>query len=343
MPDTVHGIAGEDAEFRSHAYGMPDVLQRSGQSGRPRPGNDLAGIEWRGLGSALAISHRSEFEVRASEVRLMTADRGGGPLNPAQGVLRLDVLAGLTAAAVVVPKALAYATIAGLPVQVGLYTASVPMVVYALLGTSRPLSVSTTTTIAILTGAELGRVAPGGGADLFTASATLAVLVGVLLLLASALRLGFVANFISDPVLTGFKSGIGLVIVVDQIPKLLGIHIDKAGFFRDLISIASHLPATSVVTLVLALLMLALIFLVERFAASRTRAARRDRSRHRSVRAARTGPGRSGCHRRSPGRRAATRPAETRDHVGDVAGGRRNRLDEFHGGHCRGAGVCGAR
>ena len=73
--------------------------------------------------------------------------------------MRLDIIAGLTAAAVVVPKALAYATIAGLPVQVGLYTASVPMVVYALLGTSRVLSVSTTTTIAILTGAELARVA----------------------------------------------------------------------------------------------------------------------------------------------------------------------------------------
>ena len=179
---------------------------------------------------------------------------------------RLDILAGLTAAAVVVPKALAYATIAGLPVQIGLYTASVPMAVYALLGTSRVLSVSTTTTIAILTGAELGRVAPGGGPELVTASATLAVLVGVLLLLASAIRLGFVANFISEPVLTGFKSGIGLVIVVDQIPKLLGIHIDKAGFFRDVLSIVRHLPETSLVTLVLAVLMLVLIFSIEKFA-----------------------------------------------------------------------------
>ena len=77
--------------------------------------------------------------------------------------LRPDVIAGLTAAAVVIPKAMAYATIAGLPVQVGLYTALVPMVVYALLGTSRPLSVSTTTTIAILTGAALGAVARIGG------------------------------------------------------------------------------------------------------------------------------------------------------------------------------------
>ena len=75
--------------------------------------------------------------------------------------LGLDVIAGLTAAAVVIPKAMAYATVAGLPVQVGLYTAFLPMLIYAVLGTSRPLSVSTTTTIAILTSAQLGQVAHG--------------------------------------------------------------------------------------------------------------------------------------------------------------------------------------
>src|SRR4029434_1639477 len=107
--------------------------------------------------------------------------------------------------------------------------------VYAALGTSRPLSVSTTTTIAILSAAALGQAAPGGSAgELIVASATLAVLVGLILALASAARLGFVANFISDPVLAGFKSGIGVVIVADQVPKLLGIHITKSGFFRDL-------------------------------------------------------------------------------------------------------------
>jgi high affinity sulfate transporter 1 len=181
--------------------------------------------------------------------------------------LRPDVTAGLTAAAVVIPKAMAYATIAGLPLQVGLYTAIVPMVVYALLGTSRSLSVSTTTTIAILAAAELGRAAPGGDAGaLIVAGATLAALVGAMLVLAAVLRLGFVANFISEPVLTGFKSGIGLVIVVDQIPKLLGVHIEKAGFFRDLLAITHALPHTSVATLLLAVLLLALIFGLERFA-----------------------------------------------------------------------------
>jgi SulP family sulfate permease len=180
--------------------------------------------------------------------------------------LRMDVIAGLIAAAVVIPKAMAFATIAGLPVQVGLYTAFVPMVVYVLLGTSRPLSVSTTTTIAILTAAELGKVAPNGGAgQLIPASATLAVLVGAMLLLASVLRLGFIANFISDPVLAGFKAGIGLVIVVDQVPKLLGFHIVKTGFFRDILAMIQHLPQTSRITLVLALVMIVLMVGLERF------------------------------------------------------------------------------
>ena len=180
--------------------------------------------------------------------------------------LRLDIIAGLTAAAVVIPKAMAYATIAGLPVQVGLYTASVPMVVYALLGTSRVLSVSTTTTIAILAAAELGKHAPSGDPGaLIAASATLAMLTGAMLLAAAVLRLGFVANFISEPVLTGFKSGIGLVIVVDQVPKLLGIHIHKAGFFRDIAAIVTEVPHASLATLLLATTLFVLIFGLERF------------------------------------------------------------------------------
>src|SRR5512136_3275722 len=139
--------------------------------------------------------------------------------------IRYDVMAGLITAAVIIPKAMAYATVAGLPVQVGLYTAFLPMLIYAMLGTSRPLSVSTTTTLAILTGAEIGQVVPAGDpASLLGASAMLTLLVGAALVLASLLRLGFVANFISEPVLIGFKAGIGLVIVLDQIPKLLGIH-----------------------------------------------------------------------------------------------------------------------
>jgi len=179
--------------------------------------------------------------------------------------LRLDVVAGLTAAAVVLPKAMAYATVAGLPVAVGLYTAFIPMVVYALLGSSRVLSVSSTATLAILTGAQLGLAVPDGDpAKLVTATASLAGLVGVMLLLARLMRLGFVANFISTPVLTGFKAGIGLVIVLDQVPKLLGIHIAKQGFFLDLLSVVRHMPDTSLMTLAVAAATLLVLIGMER-------------------------------------------------------------------------------
>lgn len=178
--------------------------------------------------------------------------------------LRADVLAGLTTAAVVIPKAMAYATIAGLPVEVGLYTALVPLVVYAVLGTSRPLSVSTTTTLAIICAAALGEAVPHAEpAALRTAAATLAVATGAVLLLARLLRLGFVANFISDPVLTGFKAGIGLVIVLDQAPKVLGVHYDKAGWIRDLGSLVRHLPEAHAATLVLGLATLAFVVALE--------------------------------------------------------------------------------
>jgi len=200
---------------------------------------------------------------------MSTSPRRAPILDWAQGYpkewLRLDVVAGLTAAAVVIPKAMAYATIAGLPVQVGLYTALVPMVIYALLGTSRPLSVSTTTTIAILTGAELGRLAPDGDpALLMRATATLALLVGAALIVASALRLGFVANFISDPVLIGFKAGIGLVIVLDQIPKLLGVHIDKGAFLHNVRATLAAIPETAMSTLAVGALTILLLVGVER-------------------------------------------------------------------------------
>ena len=160
--------------------------------------------------------------------------------------LRPDVIAGLTTAAVVIPKAMAYATIAGLPVQVGLYTAFLPMVIYAVLGTSRALSVSTTTTLAILAAAELGEVVPNGdAASLLAASATLTLLVGAMLVLASILRLGFVANFISEPVLIGFKAGIGVVIVVDQVPKILGVHFARGTFVQNLLATVHGIPKTS--------------------------------------------------------------------------------------------------
>ncbi len=180
--------------------------------------------------------------------------------------LRPDVIAGLTTAAVVIPKAMAYATIAGLPVQVGLYTAFLPMVIYAVLGTSRALSVSTTTTLAILAAAELAEVVPNGdAASLLAASATLTLLVGAILVLASILRLGFVANFISEPVLIGFKAGIGVVIVVDQVPKILGVHFARGTFVQNLLATVHGIPKTSPATLAVGIFMIVLLIAIERF------------------------------------------------------------------------------
>ena len=185
---------------------------------------------------------------------------------PGRKPVRGDVVAGITAAAVVIPKALAYATIAGLPIEVGLYTAFVPMLVYVLLGTSRPLSVSTTTTIAILTGAELSAVSPGADAgQMIVATATLTLMVGAILLAASLLRLGFVANFISLPVLVGFKAGIGVVIIVDQLPKLLGLHFEKGSFLHNLGGVLGGLGHVSWPTFAVGAGTIAVLVLIERW------------------------------------------------------------------------------
>ena len=171
-----------------------------------------------------------------------------------RGRLQADIVAGLTTGAVIIPKAMAYAMIAGLPVQMGLYTALVPMAIYAVLGTSRVLSVSTTTTLAILTAAQLGQVVPNGDAStLLRASVTLSFMVGAILLVAGLLRLGFVANFISEPVLVGFRAGIGLVIVVDQVPKILGIHFPRGTFVHNVLSTSNNLRHTSSASLAVGL------------------------------------------------------------------------------------------
>ena len=181
--------------------------------------------------------------------------------------LRFDAVAGLTTAAVVIPKSMAYASIAGLPLQVGLYAALVPMFVYALLGTSRPLSVSTTSTLAIMTATQLTSAVPDAdAAHLVAAASTLALLVGGLLIVAGVLRLGFLANFLSDPILTGFKSGVAVVILVGQVPKLLGVHIDKGRFFDTMISSLRHVPDTSAVTLIVAAASMVILLGMHRFA-----------------------------------------------------------------------------
>jgi high affinity sulfate transporter 1 len=179
--------------------------------------------------------------------------------------LRSDLMAGVTTAAVVIPQAMAYATLAGLPVEVGLYASLTPMVVYALLGTSRVLSVSVTSTISLLTASVLATsVSTTDPGEILVAAGTLAVMVGLLLILAGILRLGFLANFISAPVLAGFKAGIGVVILVGQVGKALGYSVPKGGFVETVLETIRGLDEASGAAIVVALLVLAILILLPR-------------------------------------------------------------------------------
>ena len=130
--------------------------------------------------------------------------------------------------AVLVPQAVAYAALAGAPPEAGLATALAAGVLYAVFGTCRELDVGPSSTIAITAAAALAPVAAAFPAQEYTALlAALALLTGVVLVVAGALRLGFVSEFLARPVLVGFISGIGVVIIVGQLPKLLGIPVES--------------------------------------------------------------------------------------------------------------------
>jgi high affinity sulfate transporter 1 len=180
--------------------------------------------------------------------------------------LRVDGVAGLTAAAVVIPKAMAYAVIAGLPVEAGLYTALAAMLVYPLLGSSRPLSVTTTSAIAMLTAAQIvASTTAQTGATAASVAATLALLVGGILILARLLRLGFLANFISLPVLVGFEAGVGVVILAGQLKSVLGVNVSSPTTVGALLELPGLLPQAHGATVLVALAGIAVLLGLPRF------------------------------------------------------------------------------
>jgi sulfate permease, SulP family len=136
--------------------------------------------------------------------------------------LRADLIAGLISWAVMVPVALAYAGLAGMPAEVGLVTAFAALAAYAIFGTSRHLRVTTSSTMAILSASVVLPLAAGDSATFIALTATLALMVGAILLAAGLMRLGFLADFLSKPVVTGFVIGLAITIIIGQIPKLLG-------------------------------------------------------------------------------------------------------------------------
>jgi sulfate permease, SulP family len=176
--------------------------------------------------------------------------------------LRGDVIAGLTVWAVLIPESLAYATIAGVSPVVGLYAAVPALLLYPVFGSSRHLVVGPMSATAALSAGVVGGFVSAGSGD-FTAYTTgLALAVGVVAVVAGLLRLGFVANFISEPVLKGFIVGMALVIIIGQAPKLFGIEGGEGNFFAKLWHIVTSLGDTNGPTLAVGAAALALIMVL---------------------------------------------------------------------------------
>jgi sulfate permease, SulP family len=181
--------------------------------------------------------------------------------------LRGDLIAGLTVWAVLVPEALAYASIAGVSPVVGLYAAPGALLLYAALGSSRQLVTGPMAATAALSAATVAELVPVGSGDRFTAmTAALAITTGLAALLAGVLRLGFLASFISEPVLKGFIVGLALTILIGQVPKLLGIEKESGDFFQQLWHVVTHLGETQGTTLLVGALSLAIVLALRRFA-----------------------------------------------------------------------------
>ncbi len=154
---------------------------------------------------------------------------------------RRDTVAALAVWAVLVPQAMAYASLAGVPPVHGLYAAIAALVVYALLGTSRQLNVGPSSGVAVLAAATVAPLAAGDPDRYLALSAGLALLTGLVLVVAGLVRLGFVAEFLAKPVLAGYVVGLGLVIAVGQVPALLGLSVDADGFFSQVEAIVRSL------------------------------------------------------------------------------------------------------
>ncbi len=165
--------------------------------------------------------------------------------------LRADILGGITVWAVLIPEAMAYAGIAGVPPLMGLYTVPLPLFFYALLGSSRLLVVGPDSATALLSAGIVGSMALQGGDRFLVLTSALAITVGVLFLLFGIFRLGWLANLVSRPVMSGFLQGIVLVTILGQLPGLIGIDPGTGLFFHRLAACVRALPGAHPLTLAL--------------------------------------------------------------------------------------------
>lgn len=145
-----------------------------------------------------------------------------------------DLVAGFTVGAMLIPQGMAYAVIAGLPPIYGLYTATIPLFIYAIFGTSRQLAVGPTALLALLTASGLTKLELGSTAEYIQMAIVLALMVGIIKLLMGIFRVGFLTNFLSHPVIGGFTSAAALIIIFSQLKHLLGINIPRSNFVHEI-------------------------------------------------------------------------------------------------------------
>ncbi|SHJ33210.1 high affinity sulphate transporter 1 [Tessaracoccus bendigoensis DSM 12906] len=177
--------------------------------------------------------------------------------------LRGDLVSGVTVAAYLIPQVMAYAVIAGLPAVVGLWAVLAPMVIYAVLGTSRQLSIGPESTTALMTAAGVGALvaSAGGAAQYAEVAAMMAIAVGVVCIVGWALRLGFLAALLSRPVLIGYMAGIAVMMIVSQLGKVTKIEVTGDDTLGEVVDFATRLGETHVPTMLMSLVVLALLFL----------------------------------------------------------------------------------
>ncbi|MEV7982657.1 sulfate permease [Streptomyces sp. NPDC086519] len=178
--------------------------------------------------------------------------------------LKGDVLAGVTVAAYLVPQVMAYAGVAGLPPVAGLWAILPALALYTVFGSSRLLSVGPESTTALMTATVVAPLAGGSPGRYAVLAATLAAAVGLLCLIARAVRLGFLADLLSRPVLIGYLAGVAAIMVVDQLPKLTGVPVTGTEFFPQLWSFFTHLREARPATVVLSAAMLFFLLVVTR-------------------------------------------------------------------------------
>ena len=180
--------------------------------------------------------------------------------------LRFDVIAGATVWGLLVPESIAYAGLAGLPPQAGLYTLLVTLAAYAVFGTSRHLVAAATSAAAVLLASSVGGLAGADASRYASDAAVLVIFCGGLFLVAGVLRLGFVAQFLSRPVMEGFVFGLAVFVTVGQLPKLFGIEKGSGDTIAQFVHLIAHLGDTSAATLAVGAGALGLLFAVERLA-----------------------------------------------------------------------------